>query len=221
MMEMLTVLIADDHPLFRKGLRALLAAMTEITLVGEATTGSDAVGLAEQLQPDVVLMDLHMPGGDGLTAIRQIAHTSPHIGILVVTMFQDDNSVFAALRAGARGYVLKDAEDEDIMRAILAVGRGEAIFSPAIAARMMTFLDAKAPLPPTIFPELTESERRVLRLMAQGANNQAIAEQLALSPKTVRNYISNIFSKLQVADRAQAIVRAREGGLATAQPPQI
>jgi DNA-binding NarL/FixJ family response regulator len=220
MTEPLTILIADDHPMFRKGLRALLAAMPAVRLVGEATTGSEALRLAEQLQPDVVLMDLHMPQGDGLGAIRQIAHTSPHIGILVVTMFQDDDSVFAALRAGARGYVLKDAEDEDLQRAILAIGRGDAIFSPAIAGRLMTFFDAKAPLPPAIFPELTESERKVLRLMAQGANNQAIAEDLALSPKTVRNYISNIFSKLQVADRAQAIVRAREEGLASTRLPQ-
>lgn len=211
--DTLTVLIADDHPVFRKGLRALLASMPDVKLVGEATNGAEAVRLAEQLQPDIILMDLQMPGGDGLSAIRQIVQTSPHIRILVVTMFQDDDSVFAAMRAGARGYVLKDTDDEDITRAILAVGRGEAIFSPAIAARMMSFFSARPALPIEIFPELTESERNVLKLMAQGANNEAIAQQLSFTPKTVRNYVSNIFSKLQVADRAQAIVKAREAGL--------
>ncbi|HRV94726.1 MAG TPA: response regulator transcription factor [Anaerolineae bacterium] len=212
-MDKLTILIADDHPVFRKGLRALLASMPTTELVGEATTGEEAINLAEQLQPDVILMDLQMPGGGGLPAIRQIVQTSPHIRILVVTMFEDNDSVFAAMRAGARGYVLKDMDDEDITRAILAVGHGEAIFSPAIAQRMMSFFSARPALPPDIFPELTESERNVLRLMAQGANNDAIAHQLALSAKTVRNYVSNIFSKLQVADRAQAIVKARDAGL--------
>jgi DNA-binding NarL/FixJ family response regulator len=212
-MDKLTILIADDHPVFRKGLRALLASMPTTELVGEATTGEEAIHLAEKLQPDVILMDLQMPGGGGLPAIRQIVQTSPHIRILVVTMFEDDDSVFAAMRAGARGYVLKDMNDEDIMRAILAVGHGEAIFSPAIAQRMMSFFSTRPALPPDIFPELTESERNVLRLMAQGANNDAIAQQLSLSAKTVRNYVSNIFSKLQVADRAQAIVKARDAGL--------
>ncbi len=212
-MDTLTVLIADDHPVFRKGLRALLASLPSTELVGEATNGEEAIELAEQLQPDVVLMDLQMPGGGGLPAIRQIVQTSPHIRILVVTMFEDDDSVFAAMRGGARGYVLKDMNDEDIERAILAVGNGEAIFSPAIAQRMMNFFSARPDLPADIFPELTESERNVLRLMAQGISNEAIAQQLSLSTKTVRNYVSNIFSKLQVADRAQAIVKARDAGL--------
>lgn len=212
-MDKLTILIADDHPVFRKGLRALLASMPTTELVGEATTGEEAIHLAEKLQPDVILMDLQMPGGGGLPAIRQIVQTSPHIRILVVTMFEDDDSVFAAIRAGARGYILKDMNDDDITRAILAVGHGEAIFSPAIAQRMMSFFSARPALPPDIFPELTDSERNVLRLMAQGVNNEAIAEELSLSGKTVRNYVSNIFSKLQVADRAQAIVKARDAGL--------
>jgi DNA-binding NarL/FixJ family response regulator len=211
-MDKLTILIADDHPVFRKGLRALLASMPTTELVGEATAGEEAIHLAEKLQPDVILMDLQMPGGGGLSAIRQIVQTSPHIRILVVTMFEDDDSVFAAMRAGARGYVLKDMNDGDITRAILAVGHGEAIFSPAIAQRMMSFFSARPALPPDIFPELTDSERNVLRFMAQGANNEAIAQQLSLSSKTVRNYVSNIFSKLQVADRAQAIVKARDAG---------
>lgn len=212
-MEKFTVLIADDHPVFRKGLQALLASLAEVELVGEATNGLEAIQLAEQLQPDILLMDLQMPEGGGLTAIRQIVQTSPHIRILVITMFQDDDSVFAALRAGARGYVLKDMDDMEISRAILAVGNGEAIFSPAIAERLMDFFSARPALSVEIFPVLTESERKVLRLMAGGANNEAIARQLSLSHKTVRNYVSNIFSKLQVADRSQAIVKAREAGL--------
>ena len=212
-MEKLSILIADDHPIFRKGMRALLASMPDVELAGEATSGAEAVRLAEQLQPDVILMDLQMPEGGGLAAIRQIVQTSPHIRILVVTMFQDDDSVFAAMRAGARGYVLKDMNVEDITRAILAVGSGEAIFSPAIAERMMSFFSARPALPVEIFPDLTESERNVLTLMAQGASNDEIARQLSFSIKTVRNYVSNIFSKLQVADRAQAIVKAREAGL--------
>lgn len=212
-MEVLTILIADDHPVFRKGLRALLASMPEVELVGEATSGEETIHLAEQLQPDVILMDLHMPGGGGLEAIRQIVQTSPHIRILVVTMFQDEDSVFAALQAGARGYVLKDMEDEDISRAILSVGNGEAIFSQAIAERIMKYFSIHPAIPAGLFPELTNSERSVLTLMAKGMNNEAIARQLSFTTKTVRNYVSNIFSKLQVADRAQAIVKAREAGL--------
>jgi DNA-binding NarL/FixJ family response regulator len=216
-----TVLIADDHPLFRKGLRSLLATMPEVMVVGEASNGMEAARLAEALQPDLVLMDLQMPtggekgseGGGGLAAIRTIVQTSPHIRILVVTMFEDDNSVFAAMRAGARGYVLKDMDDDGMMRAILAVGNGEAIFSPAIATRMIHFFNSRPVLPVELFPDLTESERNVLKLVAQGINNDAIAQRLGYSTKTVRNYVSNIFSKLQVADRAQAIVKAREAGL--------
>jgi DNA-binding NarL/FixJ family response regulator len=212
-MDILSILIADDHPIYRKGMRALLASLPEFELAGEASSGTEAIRMAAEMQPDVVLMDLQMPGGHGLDAIRQITQTSPSIRILVVTMFEDDDSVFTAMRAGARGYVLKDAGDEEITRAILAVGRGEAIFSAAIASRMMQFFNAQPALPKDVFPELTESERNVLRLIAKGCNNESIAAQLSFSPKTVRNYVSNIFSKLQVADRAQAIVKAREAGL--------
>jgi DNA-binding NarL/FixJ family response regulator len=211
--ETLTVLVVDDHPIFRKGPRALLGGQPALRLVGEAASGAEAVRLAADLRPDVIMMDLQMPGGDGLTAIRQIVAARPESRILVVTMFEDDDSVFAAMRAGARGYVLKDMDDDEIARAILAVGHGEAIFSPAIAARLVTFFAARPAGATGAFPELTESERSVLRLMAQGVNNQAIAQRLGLSPKTVRNYVSNIFGKLQVADRAQAIVRARQAGL--------
>jgi DNA-binding NarL/FixJ family response regulator len=216
-MDQLTVLIADDHPVFRKGLKTLLATIPNVSLAGEASTGDEALRLAGQLQPDVILMDLHMPGAGGLAAIRKILQTSPHIRILVVTMFQDDDSVFAAMRAGARGYVLKGAGKEDVLRAIEAVARGEALFGPAIAQRLVAFFGALGRTagvgPPLAFPELTEREREVLHLIAQGINNSGIAERLSLSPKTVGNHISNIFNKLRVADRAEAIVRARGAGL--------
>lgn len=211
--EQLTVLIVDDHPVFRKGLRTLLLTMPMVTLIGEAGDGVEGARMAGQLQPDVVLMDLQMSGGNGLPAIRQIVQTSPHIRVLVVTMFEDDDSVFMAMRAGARGYVLKDMDDEGIARAILAVGKGEAIFSPAIATRVLRFFNARPAVSMDLFPDLTESENNVLKLMAQGLNNEAIAQRLNFSEKTVRNYVSNIFSKLQVADRGQAIVKARAAGL--------
>ena len=207
-----TVLIADDHPLFRKGLRTLLATLPDTRVVGEAASGGEAVRLAEALGPQLVLMDLQMAGGDGLSAIRQLA-AKPGCHILVVTMFEDDVSVFAAMQAGARGYVLKDMDDDEMIRAIRAVGNGEAIFSPAVAVRLMRFFRDRPAQPPTPFPDLTNSERNVLQLMARGLTNDVIAAQLSLSPKTVRNYISNIFDKLQVAGRAQAIVRAHGAGL--------
>ncbi len=213
MPDALTILIVDDHPLFRKGLRALLATVPQVQVVGEAASGVDAVRLVEQLQPNLVLMDLQMPNGDGLTAIRRLAAALPHIHILVVTMFEDDDSVFAALRAGARGYVLKDMDDDEMVRAILAVGHGEAIFSPAIATRILTYFSGRSAQPALHFPDLTGSEQKVLRLMARGLANDQIAAQLGFSPKTVRNYVSNIFSKLHVADRTQAIVRARDAGI--------
>jgi DNA-binding NarL/FixJ family response regulator len=213
-MDLLRVLIADDHPLFRKGMRALLVAAQGIEVVGEATTGQEVIELAVTLQPDVILMDLQMPGINGIEATRQILHISPHIRILVITLFEDDASVFSALRAGARGYVLKDAKEEDMLRAIRSVGSGEAIFSPAIATRLIDFFATPRPdASKEIFPTLTEREREILQLLARGSTNHDIAKQLALSVKTVNNYVSNIFSKLQVTDRAQAIIRARDAGL--------
>ncbi len=214
----LRILVADDHPLFRGGLRALLGAVPDTVVVGEATTGEEAVALAAELQPDVIVMDLQMPGVSGVEATRRVLDTNPHVGILIVTMFEDDDSVFAAMRAGARGYVLKDTDEEDMLHAIRAVGRGEAIFSPAVARRVIDFFtgvhaETQRDVPPRTFPELTAREREVLDLIAQGLSNPEIAARLYLSPKTVRNHVSNIFAKLQVADRAQAIIRAREAGL--------
>jgi DNA-binding NarL/FixJ family response regulator len=213
-METLRVLIADDHAVVRSGIRALLAAEPDLEVAGEATSGDEAVNLAASLQPDVVIMDLRMPGINGIEATRHILHTSPHIRVLVVTLLEDDDSVFAALRAGARGYVLKDADESDLLRAIRAVGRGEAIFSPAIATRLMEFFSAEhPPLAHDIFPSLTDREREILQLIARGLPNAEIARELTLSVKTVSNYVSNIFAKLQVADRAEAIIRARDAGL--------
>jgi len=212
-MEQFRILIADDHPLFRTGMRTLLTSMPEFEVVGEAATGEQVVTLAEQLYPEIILMDLHMPGMSGIEATRSILQVSPQVRVLIVTMFEEDASVFAALRAGARGYVLKDAEEEEIIRAIRAVGNGEAIFSPTIAKRFIDFFAAShRPLPPQIFPDLTEREREILELIAQGHNNAEIAQRLILSSKTVANHVSNILGKLQVTDRAQAIVRAREAG---------
>ena len=212
-MDSLRVLIADDHPVFRNGMRALIASLPEMEVAGEATTGDEVVMLAASLQPDVILMDLKMPGMSGIAATRRILDASPHISILVVTMFEDDESVFAALRAGARGYILKGSNPNEIVRAIGAVGNGEAIFSPAIARRLLDFFASPHPtaLP---LPELSDREREILTLIVQGHTNQEIAAQLVLSLKTVRNHVSNIFSKLHVADRAHAILRAREAGLA-------
>ena len=217
-MSRIRVLIADDHPVFRYGLRALLlaeAAMAEV--VGEATTGEEAVALAAQCQPDVILMDINLPELNGIEATRRITAATPRVGILMLTMFDDDDSVFAAMRAGARGYLLKGAEGDEAIRAITAVSNGEAIFSPTIANRLIGFFGApqkrRPPEPAPLFPELTDREREVLTLIAQGYSNPAIAERLVLSPKTVRNHVSVIFSKLQVAGRAEAIILARDEGL--------
>ncbi|HRE47548.1 MAG TPA: response regulator transcription factor [Aggregatilineales bacterium] len=214
MNETISLLIADDHPLFRDGIRTMLLSVSDMELVGEAETGDEAVRLATQMQPDVVLMDIQMPGINGIEAARRIVHASPNIVVLMVTMFDDDDSVFAAMRAGARGYVLKGAKQDEIQRAIRAASNGEAIFSPSVAARMMTYFSVLRPAQlPLIFPELSEREREILTLIAQGYKNPEITAKLVLSPKTVRNHVSNILGKLQVADRAEAILKARAAGL--------
>lgn len=210
------VLIADDHVFYREGVRAFLSNSPEINVVGEAGHGDETITAATKLQPDVILMDLKMPGMNGIEATRRIHETNPKIGVLVLTMFDDDDSVFAAMRAGARGYLLKDADKDEVVRAIVAVERGEAIFSPAIAQRMMQYFSAPSASSkknqPDEFAELTERELEILDLIAQGHNNLAISNKLSLSIKTVQNYVSSILTKLQVADRSQAIVRAREAG---------
>ena len=217
-MDTIHILIADDHALFREGLRALFTALPDIEVVGEAAEGESAITQVDALQPDVVLMDINMPGVNGIEATRRILSAHPNLGIIMVTMLEDDASVFAAMRAGARGYVLKGAHHDEILHAIRAVAAGQAVFGPAIATRMMNFFQGLHETPgpgtaPQAFPELTEREREVLTLIAQGVNNKEIAERLVISAKTVSNHITNIFSKLQVADRAQAIIRARDAGL--------
>jgi DNA-binding NarL/FixJ family response regulator len=215
-LETLRILIAEDHPLFRKGMISLLSSVPEFEVIGEATTGEEAIVRAADLQPDVILMDLQMPVVNGIEATRRILQESPSVRILVVTLFEDADSVFMALRAGARGYVLKDSDEEEMVLSIRAVGKGEAIFSPAIATRVLAYFSTSPPpggAPPQAFPTLTDREREILHLIAQGHPNPSIARQLSLSTKTVGNYVSNIFTKLQVADRAQAIIRAREAGL--------
>lgn len=207
------ILIADDHPVFRFGLRALLAAEPDTKILGEATNGQEAVSLAASLKPDLILMDINLPLLNGIEATRQIVKQNPGIGILIITMFEDD-TIFAALQAGARGYILKGAEGEETLRAIRAAANGESIFSPAVAQRLSHFFAQSASQTGVLpFPDLTPRERDILRLIAQGLTNTAIADRLSLSPKTIRNQVSIIFSKLQVTDRAEAIIKAREAGL--------
>ena len=205
------VLIADDHPLFRDGLTALLNDGPGTELAGTAATGADAVDLARKTDPDVVLMDLHMPVMNGIEATRRIVASSPQTAVLVLTMFDDDDSVLSALRTGARGYLLKGASREQIRCAIHAAASGEIIFGAQLAARMLACFTAASPSPP--FPQLTGRERQVLDLLAQGRANTVIATRLSLSHKTVRNHVSNILAKLQVTDRAQAIIQARDAGM--------
>ena len=207
------VLIVDDHVPFREGLRALLTSVPEMKVAGEAANGKEAVREAAKLQPDVILMDIQMPGMNGIEATRLIYQSSPHIGVIVLTMFEDDDSVFAAMRAGARGYLLKGADQTEILRAIHSVRNGEALFGPGIARRLIKFFAQLSPQVQHPFPELTEREREVLDLLARGLSNAEIAGTLVISQKTVRNHVSNIFNKLQVADRSRAIIRARDAGL--------
>lgn len=213
-METIRVLIADDHTLFREGLKALLMSVPDVEPIGETATGQAAIDAAIKTQPDVILMDIQMPDINGIEATRRILRDSPHIGVIMLTMFEDDESVFAAMRAGARGYVLKGADQTVMLRAIRSVANGESLFSPEIARRLMHFFNNLQPQAPAeVFPELTEREREILTMIAQGDTNTDIADKLVISLKTVRNHVSNIFNKLQVADRTQAALRARAAGL--------
>ena len=212
MNDTVRVLIADDHPLFREGMRGRLDRMGDIAVVGEAANGDEAVRLSRELEPHVVLMDIKMPGLNGIEATREILRANPRVGVLMLTMFEDDDSVFAAMRAGARGYLLKDSGGEGVVHAIRAVTSGEAVFGPGVAERIMGFFSVPRSAQ-RAFPELTEREEEILALVARGKSNQEIAAQLFVSVKTVRNHVSNILLKLQVADRAQAVIRARDAGI--------
>jgi DNA-binding NarL/FixJ family response regulator len=208
------ILMADDHAVFREGLRYVLGSEPDMEIVGEAATGKEVVEKAAELGPDVVLMDIQMSGINGIEATRRILSSDPKVGVVVLTMFEDDDSVFSAMRAGAKGYVLKGADPTEILKVVRAVAEGDAYFGAEIARRLTDFFSAPGPSSPAEpFPELTAREREVLVLIAQSHNNARIAKLLFVSPKTVRNHISNIFTKLQIADRTQAILRAREAGL--------
>jgi DNA-binding NarL/FixJ family response regulator len=209
--ETIRIMVADDHPVFRFGLKALLATEESMEIVGEASTGAEAVRLAVECQPDVILMDINMPDMNGIEATRQIIQKRPQTAVLMVTM-QDDESVIAAVQAGARGYLLKGSEGEVTLRAIRAVASGEGIFSPGPSERMMRYITSGASAN-NPFPEMTEREMEILNLLAAGLTNPAIAERLFLSPKTVRNQVSEIYQKLEVTGREEAIVKAREAGL--------
>jgi DNA-binding NarL/FixJ family response regulator len=214
MKDTVRVLIADDHPLFREGMRGRLDRVDDIAVVGEAADGDEAVQLARDLAPHVVLMDIKMPGLNGIEATREILRANPSVGVLMLTMFEDDDSVFAAMRAGARGYLLKDSGGEGVVHAIRAVTSGEAVFGQGVAERIIGFFSVpRSSAPQRAFPELTGREEEILSLVAQGKSNQEIAAQLFVSVKTVRNHVSNILLKLQVADRAQAVIRARDAGI--------
>jgi DNA-binding NarL/FixJ family response regulator len=208
------VVLADDHPTFRRGLRALLESLEAVQVVGEAKDGEEVVALAAELSPDVVVMDLNMPGTNGVEATRRIVAAQPSTAVLVLTMLDEDEAVFAAMRAGARGYVVKGADTDDVLRALESVAHGDVVFGPAVAGRVLSYLTHPlSARDPVLFPELSDREREVLELIARGLSNGEIARTLVVSPKTVRNHVSNVFTKLQVTDRAEAIVRARRAGL--------
>lgn len=209
----LRVLVVDDHPLYRDGLATAISAMPEVEVVGTAADGVEAIAEAARLTPDVVVMDLHMPRLNGIEATRRIVADQPSVAVLVLTMLDGDDSVFAAMRAGARGYLLKGADRDEIRQALDTVSRGGVVFSSGIATRVLGFFAGGGASAAVPFPELTEREREILDLVARGLTNTEIASRLVLSPKTVRNHVSNVFGKLQVATRAEAVAQARDAGL--------
>ena len=214
MTDTIRVVVVDDILETREHLAKLLSFETDIDVVGVAASGPEAIEIASRLTPDVVLMDINMPGIDGVEATRRIVDAAPHVAVLVLTMHDDDETVFAAVRAGARGYLLKGAQRAELLRAVRAVAAGEAIFGPGVARRLTAYFSRPAPRPdPAAFPELTEREREILDMVAAGRSNAEITAELVLAPKTVRNHVSNIFSKLRVRDRSEAIVRARVAGM--------
>jgi len=219
-MKPIRILVADDHALFREGVNAILKSVPDIEIVGEAGSGKEVLALASDLTPDVILMDIQMPDINGVEATQRILKIRPDVGIIIVTMLEDDDSLFSAMRAGARGYVLKGADKAEMLKSIRAVASGEALFGPAIAVRLLNFFHnnpsqpkSESPSPSTAFPDLTDREREILSFIARGDTNTEIAEQLTISLKTVRNHVSNIFNKLQVVNRVQAALRARDAGL--------
>ena len=217
-MKPIRILIADDHALFREGVNAILKSVPDIEIVGEAGSGMEVLALASDLTPDVILMDIQMPDINGVEATQRILKIRPDVGIIIVTMLEDDDSLFSAMRAGARGYVLKGADKAEMLKSIRAVASGEALFGSAIAVRLLNLFhnnpsQPKSESPSTAFPDLTDREREILSFIARGDTNTEIAEQLTISLKTVRNHVSNIFNKLQVVNRAQAALRARDAGL--------
>jgi DNA-binding NarL/FixJ family response regulator len=213
-MEKIRVLIVDDHPIFRDGMRQLLESVPGFQVVGEGSSGEDAVRLTGEVSPDVILMDIGMPTMNGIEATRAVLNVRPSVRVLVLTMYEEPDSVFAALRAGARGYLLKDAESDDIVRAVRAVASGDAIFGPAVAERLTAFFQPSAPpRQPAPFPELTQRETEVLGLISRGMTNQEMASHFGVSLKTIQNHVANVLGKLHVVDRTQAAIRGREAGL--------
>ncbi len=214
-MEPIKVLLVDDHTLFRKGIRMILEQMPDVEVAGEAATGEEAVARAHELVPDVILMDIKMPGINGIEATRQILKENPHIGIILVTMFDDPESVFSGMRAGARGYVLKEAEPEVLRRAIDAAYHEEVMLCPIIAKKVLEHFgrEPKPRQPDLLYEQLSQRELQVLQLAAEGLSNKEIAQRLVISVKTAKNHVSNIFAKLQVNDRTQAVIYALRKGL--------
>jgi len=218
-MEKIRVLIADDQVITRSGLRVLLSSAAVLEIVCEASDGEQVVAMAVAEQPDVILMDLRMPGVNGIEATRRIHRASPHIGILILTVFEDDASVFPAIRAGARGYLLKNSEQEELLRAINTVAAGGAVFSPGIAQKVLGYLSAPPPqMPANLFDELTEREREILESIARGQTNVEIAANLNLSVKTVSNYVSSVLLKVHATDRAKLMLMALEAGMGQKKP---